>query len=163
MIASPSPSVAVAVAGQAAPPVDRVAPVPRGAVLALHAPRVVVAGLAANAAGRKGRAAPGVPVAVAERAARVEPRIWGRKNASLRVEPRVRGDTIVQRISGHLQYAACKFSTKIFLIRFFLHCVHNSVVLVPDFFLFAIKLKIIIFNLFIRFIKKTDRFDWIAL
>ena len=36
--------------------------------------------------------------------------------------------SVVQRIRD----AACKFSTKIFLVRFFLHCVHNSVVLVEQ-------------------------------
>ena len=73
---------------------------------------------------------------------------------------------LVERIRGQLLNAACKFSTKIFLVQFFLHCVRNSEVLVEQdliFLFFGIKLKLIIFNLFIR-LKKSSfvRFDCTA-
>ena len=45
---------------------------------------------------------------------------------------------LVERISGQLLNAACKFSTKNFLFRFFLHCVHNSEVLVEQDLIFLI-------------------------
>ena len=59
---------------------------------------------------------------------------------------------IVERIRKGMQRA--NFQKMFFLVQLFLHCVHNSIVLVEQdliFFIFAMKLKIIIFNLFTRF------------